>query len=450
MQDKKYQIFVSSTYQDLVEARDKIIETVLSLYHFPVGMEMFSADDSEQWEIVQETINVSDYYVIIIGHRYGSVTAEGISFTEKEYDYAKEKGLPILAFIRNRNVPTQPQERESTPEAARQLDAFIEKATSSKMCDFWDNIDDLATKVAIALPKIFRRNPQIGWIRGSEAISKEISQELAELSTENRELREKLKTLESLISENKPLIRVNINSSGSMAIGYAGMNPNNLLELPKPLSIESIPSHLKEFIDSNEIKKYNNKLPSQQDIDNYNDALQFYYMATNEAIKPSFDVSNVGHAKANDIFITLCFPNFVRVIEEWDIKKISPPENPTPSSPLVKAQTEYDKRQPWPSLYLSTLLNFSSNIEHHHAFHNSLNLNSLRGPNINFWSSVKENVVTLKLNSLIHTRMKSFNEDIMLIPLEAGEGEIEVTVICEEYKIQDFFVIPISVAQKEL
>jgi len=54
------------------------METILKLYHFPVGMEMFSADDAEQWEVIKDTIDMSDYYVVIIGHRYGSVTSEGI------------------------------------------------------------------------------------------------------------------------------------------------------------------------------------------------------------------------------------------------------------------------------------------------------------------------------------------------------------------------------------
>ncbi len=47
MENIKYQIFVSSTYSDLIKERDKIIETILSLYHFPIGMEMSSADNDE-------------------------------------------------------------------------------------------------------------------------------------------------------------------------------------------------------------------------------------------------------------------------------------------------------------------------------------------------------------------------------------------------------------------
>ncbi|VDR25942.1 Uncharacterised protein [Raoultella terrigena] len=166
MDDKKYQVFVSSTYIDLIDARKKIIETVLSLYHFPVGMEMFSADDSEQWEIIRETIDASDYYVIIIGHKYGSTSVNGISYTEMEYDYAKSLNIPVLAFIRNRDVFTKQNEREDDLSKAKELDRFIEKAKANKMCDFWESIEDLATKVAIALPKVMRRTPRIGGLEG--------------------------------------------------------------------------------------------------------------------------------------------------------------------------------------------------------------------------------------------------------------------------------------------
>jgi hypothetical protein len=99
MDDKKYQIFFSSTYKDLIEAREAIVKTILSLYQVPIGMEMFSAADADQWEIISETISVSDYYIVIIGHRYGSETSEGISFTEKEYDYARQLGIPVQALF---------------------------------------------------------------------------------------------------------------------------------------------------------------------------------------------------------------------------------------------------------------------------------------------------------------------------------------------------------------
>jgi hypothetical protein len=78
----KYQIFVSSTYEDLRDERNEVIKACLNMGHIPVGMEMFNAADEEQWAVITRTIDQCDYYVVIVAHRYGSTTPEGISFTE--------------------------------------------------------------------------------------------------------------------------------------------------------------------------------------------------------------------------------------------------------------------------------------------------------------------------------------------------------------------------------
>jgi len=44
----KYQVFVSSTFQDLSDERELVIKAILEMGHIPVGMEMFSAADEEQ------------------------------------------------------------------------------------------------------------------------------------------------------------------------------------------------------------------------------------------------------------------------------------------------------------------------------------------------------------------------------------------------------------------
>ena len=95
----KYQIFISSTYTDLVQERRDVVEQILNAHHFPIGMEMFEASDKKQWEVIQQTIDTSDIYILILGNRYGTTDAEsGVSYTEKEYDYAVEKNKPILVF----------------------------------------------------------------------------------------------------------------------------------------------------------------------------------------------------------------------------------------------------------------------------------------------------------------------------------------------------------------
>ena len=99
--DKKYQIFVSSTFIDLKEERQAVLKAVQEAEYIPSGMEMFPATDEEQFNFIKRIIDNCDYYVVIIAGRYGSLAPDGISYTEKEYDYAVSKGIRVLAFVRN-------------------------------------------------------------------------------------------------------------------------------------------------------------------------------------------------------------------------------------------------------------------------------------------------------------------------------------------------------------
>ena len=95
----RYQIFVSSTYSDLKEERESVINELTRVGYIAVGMEQFPATDEEQLEYIQKIIDESDYYVVIIRGKYGSLASDGISFTEKECDYALETKKPVLAFL---------------------------------------------------------------------------------------------------------------------------------------------------------------------------------------------------------------------------------------------------------------------------------------------------------------------------------------------------------------
>lgn len=159
--EKKYQIFISSTYEDLKEERIKVRDTILSMYQFPIGMEMFSAADEDQWEIIRETIDSSDYYVLIIGHRYGSVIEEGeyagISYTHREFRYALEQKIPVLAFLIDDCVAVTPKKMEQDADRKEKLKRFKDEVKSGRMVQWWTSKDDLANKVSIALSKQINR-----------------------------------------------------------------------------------------------------------------------------------------------------------------------------------------------------------------------------------------------------------------------------------------------------
>ena len=87
-----HRVFVSSTYEDLREERAEVQKALLKLDCFPVGMELFPSADDETWEFIKRQIEESDYYVAIVAGRYGSLASDGLSYTQKEWEYAREIG----------------------------------------------------------------------------------------------------------------------------------------------------------------------------------------------------------------------------------------------------------------------------------------------------------------------------------------------------------------------
>lgn len=98
--EKIFHVFVSSTYSDLIDERKKVSEAVAKAGFVAEGMEIFPASSQKQMDFIERVIDRCDYYILIVAGRYGSVSEDGLSYTEKEFRYAKSKGIPVLAFLR--------------------------------------------------------------------------------------------------------------------------------------------------------------------------------------------------------------------------------------------------------------------------------------------------------------------------------------------------------------
>lgn len=186
--NKRYQIFVSSTYEDLKEERRTVLSAVQDMEDIPSGMEMFPATDEEQFNFIKKIIDNSDYYVVIVAGRYGSIAPDGLSYTEKEYDYAVSKGIRVLAFVRNESdIPAD--KRDIDKVKIEKLAAFKSKLTAGRVVKMWSQSQDLASTVIISLTKEKSLYPAIGWVRANQALSNESLIELNELRKEVELLR---------------------------------------------------------------------------------------------------------------------------------------------------------------------------------------------------------------------------------------------------------------------
>jgi len=193
--DKKYQVFVSSTYEDLQEERKAVMEALLQMNCFPVGMEYFNAADNSQWDVITSLIDECDYYVLIVAGRYGSIDeASGISYTQKEYEYAVKKNVPVISFV-YKDINQLPSGKvEHNPEVLKKLEEF-KNEIGKKLWQTWDNKDSLASAVVLSLNKLIKSKPRTGWVR-YVSLTAEANKQILELKEENEALKAKLKQVE--------------------------------------------------------------------------------------------------------------------------------------------------------------------------------------------------------------------------------------------------------------
>jgi hypothetical protein len=192
--DRRHQVFVSSTFLDLKDERAAIIATLLNMDAMPAGMELFPAGDDDAWTLIQQVIQESDYYLLVIGGRYGAIDdASNVSYTEKEFDYAMSLKKPVMAFLHGNPGAIALNKSEQDEEARTRLASFREKVETHKHVKYWESAKDLAGLVALSFPKLQRAHPAVGWVRGDVQTS---SESLAELN----ELRKRLEENESRLA----------------------------------------------------------------------------------------------------------------------------------------------------------------------------------------------------------------------------------------------------------
>ncbi|CAL2062074.1 DUF4062 domain-containing protein [Tenacibaculum sp. 190524A05c] len=185
--ERKHQVFVSSTYRDLITERQHVIHALLELDCIPAGMELFPATDEDAWTLIKEVIDNSDYYLLIIAGKYGSKNENGISYTEMEFDYAVSTKKPIICFLHEDIDELTGSKIEKTEENQNRLKEFRKKA-ESKHCKYWKTPDDLGGKVSRSLIQLKKKHPSDGWVPGKYAADEKLYRKIDDLRTRIQEL----------------------------------------------------------------------------------------------------------------------------------------------------------------------------------------------------------------------------------------------------------------------
>jgi hypothetical protein len=128
---------------------------LLALDCIPSGIEVFPAISGTPVDLIKKIIDGCDYYLLILGGRYGSIGPDGISYTEMEYQYALSIGKPTISFLhRNPNnitlgnaVPT-----DEGKEKLKAFRALVEK----KHCMYWQSPQELGASITKISPPIYK------------------------------------------------------------------------------------------------------------------------------------------------------------------------------------------------------------------------------------------------------------------------------------------------------
>ena len=233
----KYQVFISSTYADLHLEREAVTWDILSARHIPAGMENFSASNDRGWETIKLVIDRSDYFVLLVAGRYGSLDPDEISWTEKEYDYAYNKGIPILAFIRGKKAITIDMVDDDKRSASK-LRRFANKIKDRHLVKEWTKKEDLVSFVTNALNEAIKtdedngsRRP--GWYRGDEIPDIDVYKE--RIDNLNREVDSRSPVIINLQSSEYDIFKMLDKTRKEIIL--VGANLIGLIRLPKLFSI---------------------------------------------------------------------------------------------------------------------------------------------------------------------------------------------------------------------
>jgi len=158
---KRYQVFVSSTFLDLQKERQAILQALIQNDYIPAGMEFFPAANESLPDFIKKVIDDSDYYIVLLGSRKGSIGKDKTPFTRMEYDYALKKGKPIIAFL---DINPAPVKARAEDPYLRAFEALLRKKHAP---GFWKTEAELIGSVHSSLRRAIDENPARGWVRGS-------------------------------------------------------------------------------------------------------------------------------------------------------------------------------------------------------------------------------------------------------------------------------------------
>lgn len=191
--EKKYQVFLSAACDGMRDERQRVVEALLANDCIPVGVNLCPRNaGAEQWHVVKGLIDACDYYLIVVGGRYGPLAPTGISYSHREFIYAQSRRKPTASLVHDQSGSLHPDQREHTAEGQARLRDFSDLLVRGTLLRTWSQADDFSTHIPYLVAQLVKTHPAAGWVRANQFVDVDAARENKELRQQLLDLRREL------------------------------------------------------------------------------------------------------------------------------------------------------------------------------------------------------------------------------------------------------------------
>jgi tetratricopeptide (TPR) repeat protein len=144
-----FTVFVCSTFDDLEQEREAVLDAIRRVQSRHTAMEFFGARPGRPINICIEEVRKRDLLVVIVGEKYGSLPpGMGVSYSQAEYEEGVRLEKPCLVYLRDDDVPILRKHVERDPDKLRLLDAWKQTLNAAHTVAKFESWPKLAVQVA--------------------------------------------------------------------------------------------------------------------------------------------------------------------------------------------------------------------------------------------------------------------------------------------------------------
>ncbi|MED1783583.1 hypothetical protein P4V43_17330 [Brevibacillus fortis] len=424
-----YRVLIASP-SDVKEEREAIRNTInlwntknaehYNLIYLPTMWETNTTPQlggRPQGMINEQIVDKSDVLIGVFWTRIGSPTGIAESGTIEEIERFVESKKPATLYFSDKSIPPDVLNIEQY----QKLQEFKQKIRPQGLMGNFSTTEDLERQVDFLLDEHAKKT--------GRAISVNAPIE------------------KPTITSRKPNFEVLLNNMKELKLKLPSVSYKK--EHHEHIDYEELGDRFQKYLTKAEVEEYNRNVPDPKRVKEYNEQLRTYHLVKDHLSNLSISVENNGNLKANGIIIDLMFPPEVCVIEKGSKDKWEKPERPEdfPENPLMKAQSRITKEftsSLLPNLSLLNGLGYTVlNSEY-----SGLNLSRIANFNTKNQIWVEANEVTIKIDSLIHTRKFEFEDDVEIVAITEGSYFIDVKIISEELEQTIYFKIPLLISKE--